>query len=254
MTHSKSFHKLVKQRQIQIIKASDPARRLIDKTFKTSVEWVVKDYRNPVFVFEDDNFFYKVFYRDLMVNGVHFNNKKYMVDLYIKFFHNYEGDLQLNDYYTDSNCTIVQLKKLPGVPISKFKGRTNFNREQLYDWFVEQCKQIHFAGMRCKEKYKMFRTPNHIFKGGYYFMFSDWNKDNILYDSKTNKLHLVDLQPINWIPNDLWTCTVKSQWAELILAMAPQLKTELTRDSVINRNALSDINHLRDTLGDPYIP
>jgi len=215
MTHSKSFHKLVQQRQVEIVKASEPARRLIGKIFKTNVDQIQKSYQNPVFVFANDTHIYKVFYRDIMFHGLHFKNDQHMVNMYVKFFQNYQGDMQLSDYYVDDNCSILQIKKLPGIKLTDIKEPIDITTEVAGEWFAEQCKQIHLAGMRCVEKHKEFEIQRNIFKSGYYFVFSDWNKDNILYDYNTSKLYLVDLQPINWIPSDLLNGVIRSQWKEI---------------------------------------
>ena len=250
MTKLKSFHKLVKSRQIEIVKASDPARNLVDKIFKTNVAHIKKSYRNPVFIFEDKDYIYKVFYRDMMFNGIHFKNDQHMVNMYVKFFQNYDGDMQLSEYYLDDNCAILQIHKLPGIKIADVNNKINIDIIEAGEWFAEQCIQIHSAGMRCVEKHKEFQIERNIFDTGYYFVFSDWNKDNILYDQDKNKLYLIDLQPINWLPADLWNGILRSQWKEIYTYnwKRSQLKNGI---QAVEESLLSNI---KESIGKIYLP
>ena len=215
MTQTKNFHDLVKSRRVEILKASDPARYLVDKVFKTSVKHIQKSYRNPVFVFEDEKYIYKVFYRDMILGGIRFRNDQHMVNMYVKFFQNYKGDMQLSDYYLDDDCAVLQIHKLPGIRLSDVGGPINITVAEAGYWFSEQCMQIHSAGISCAKKHKEFCIEKNIFDSGYYFVFSDWNDDNILYDQTNKKLYLIDLQPINWLPADLWVGVLKSQWKQI---------------------------------------
>jgi len=253
MIQSKNFHKLVQQRQVEIIKACDPARRLVGKIFRTFPEPIQKVYSNPVFLFEDESYIYKVFYRDQKFNGLHFKNDQHTVSMYVKFFQNYDGDMQMQDYYHGDDCSIIQLVKLPGQTLTDIKNNTGLTIEQAGKWFAEQCGQIHETGMRCVRKHKEFEMQRHIFGSGYYFIFSDWSPDNILYDQKTNKLYLVDLQPVNWLPDDLWHCVVRSQWRDI-----SRLNWKLPRRQ-INENKLSGIendifNLVKESFGEKYFP
>lgn len=251
MANSKSFHTLVKQNKIEIIKASDPAKNLIDKIFKTSAEWIDKDYKNPVLVFQDKDFIYKVFYHDIKINGITLKNQKHTIDMYIKFFKNYKGDMQLQNYYIDTQYSILQLVKLPGETLTNLKGDVDLTIHQAGEWFAEQCKQIHLAGIDCVKKYKEFQIERHIFNNGYYFIFSDWNPDNILYDQTTNKLYLVDLQPVNWIPNDLWKCTIRSQWRDIARLNWKIPKRQITKQHLLNIE-YNTINLIKESLGEQY--
>jgi hypothetical protein len=129
-------------------------------------------------------------------------------------------------------------------------NKINIDIIEAGEWFAEQCTQIHSAGMRCVEKHKEFQIERNIFDTGYYFVFSDWNKDNILYDQDKNKLYLIDLQPINWLPADLWNGILRSQWKEIYTYnwKRSQLKNGI---QAVEESLLSNI---KESIGKIYLP
>ena len=83
-------------------------------------------------------------------------------------------------------------------------------------WFKQQVHEIHNSGVRCYEKYDEYKIKNDPWGNGFVFTFCDWTNGNFLYNEATQKLYLVDLEPVNWIPRNVWNCVIRDHFSTFI--------------------------------------
>ena len=93
-------------------------------------------------------------------------------------------------------------------------------------WFQDQIIEIHNTGIRCHERYEQFKVGNDPWGYGFVFTFSDWHGQNILFDSKTKKLHLVDFEPIDWIPFNTWQLLIEDHLKAFLNGFPHQWKLD----------------------------
>jgi len=180
----------------------------IENFYKTDIKPMFKDdYASSRAVYCDNDFVYKVF------------QKKKDVDQFEKFLKSYKGDLQLISCCKSDDTIIFQFNKLPGetvLNLSRNNKFINLNLDQLMKWFKDQCIEIHNTGIRCYNKYDEYKIKNDHYGAGFVFCFCDWTSGNFLYDQNNNQLHLVDLEPSNWIPRNVWYCIVRDHFKSFI--------------------------------------
>lgn len=183
-------------------------KNIVEDVFKTKVTSVYKDnYTSSCAVYSDDDFIYKVF------------RKEAIVDQFKKFLHNYNGDLKLLDTHENHEVSIFKMNKLPGETIlSRHENNkpTNIDLPELMSWFKKQVHEIHNSGVRCYEKYDEYKIKNDPWGNGFVFTFCDWTNGNFLYNEATQKLYLVDLEPVNWIPRNVWNCVIRDHFSTFI--------------------------------------
>lgn len=179
---------------------------IVEHTYNTNVKSIFKhDYASSRAVYLDDEFVYKVFIHDKMV------------DQNEMFFKNYHGDLKLLDVFKDDECTIFKFNKLPGTSINQLADEdVTLSLDTLTKWFKDQVKHIHLAGVQCYKKYDEFKIKQDPWEQGFVYAFFDWNPTNYIYDKTTNKLYLVDLEPTNWIPRNAWNCVIRDHYRNFI--------------------------------------
>jgi len=177
---------------------------IVEHTYNTSVKSIFKhDYTSNRAVYSDDEFVYKVFIHNKMVN----QNEM--------FFKNYRGDLKLLDVFKDDECTIFKFNNLPGTSVNESED-VALSLDTLTKWFKDQVKHIHFAGVQCYKEHDEFKIKQDPWGQGFVYAFFDWNPTNYIYDKKTNKLYLVDLEPTNWIPRNVWNCVIRDHFSTFI--------------------------------------
>ncbi len=181
---------------------------IIEEVFETRVSSVYKDdYASSRAVYSDSDYIYKVFHKEAVVES------------FKKFLQNYEGDLKLLATHENNDMAIFKMNKLPGETLllrHKDKKKTSIDLTTLMSWFKQQVHEIHNTGIRCYEKYDQFKFGNNAWDGGFIFAFCDWTNGNILYNEQSKKLYLVDLEPINWIPRNIWNCVVRDHFSTFI--------------------------------------
>jgi hypothetical protein len=175
-------------------------------------------------VYYDRNFVYKVF------------QKRNDMDQFEKFLKNYRGDLQLISSCKKDDAIIFQFNKLPGETILS-NQLIDLDLDELKKWFKNQAIEIHNTGIRCYNKYDEYKIKRDPYGIGFIFCFCDWSHSNLLYDQENNKLHLVDLDPVNWVSRNIWYCIVRDHFRLFI----KQFKLKGLDDS-------SYVAHLVDTV------
>jgi hypothetical protein len=177
---------------------------IIHKIYNTeTTQYQKPDYANRCVVYYDKSFFYKVFPKE-------YQN----IDKVIKFFKNYNGSLKMIDYHHDVSVSILKFNLLAGETVASRRDnniKTDLDIGYLKDWFINRNLEIHNAGLLCSNKHKEFQLDHHDENHqGFRFCFTDWSAGNILYNNKT--LTLVDLQPIDWIPVNVWFNTIRDHY------------------------------------------
>tara|TARA_B100000073_G_C23584086_1_gene513523 strand:- start:23 stop:706 length:684 start_codon:yes stop_codon:yes gene_type:complete len=181
---------------------------IVEDIFKTKVTSMFKgDYASSRAVYSDDLFVYKVF------------KQSKIVDQFEMFLKNYNGDLKLLDVVRDNDSTIFKFNKLPGRTIDSLVNENKtipLELVELKQWFKNQVKEIHNAGVKCYEKYDEYKIKEDPWGQGFIFTFCDWSRGNYIYDEKSKKLFLVDLEPSNWMPRNIWDCVIREQFKSFI--------------------------------------
>ncbi len=181
---------------------------IVENIFKTKVTSMFKgDYASSRAVYSDDSFVYKVF------------KQSKIVDQFEMFLKNYKGDLKLLDVFKDDNSTIFKFNKLQGQTVDHLMKENKtipLDVVTLKEWFKTQVKEIHNAGVRCYEKYDEYKIKQDPWGQGFIFTFCDWSKGNFIYNETDKKLYLVDLEPSNWMPRNIWDCVIREQFKSFI--------------------------------------
>jgi len=226
--------------------------KLINRVFKTDVTPLRKvpqiglEQSATIEMYADDQFVYKVFLG---------SRQHEQFELFLK---NYQGSMQILDVYRQGTSTnflklsIFKINKIPGMTL------TNIGEEKLsfemslpkaVTWFRDQIIEIHNTGIRCNERYEQFKVGNDPWDHGFVFTFSDWHGQNILFDSKTKKLHLVDFEPIDWIPVNTWQLLIKDQLRSFLNGFPDEWKRhhKLYRHDIVRKitqELQDDLNQL----------
>ncbi len=201
-------------------------KELVEQVFNTKVSSIDKqDYSSGNAVYSDDSFVYKV-----TASSKHF-------DCFVSFLKNYQGDLKLLDVYKEDDpneflkATILKFKKLPGLSLKQYSENRNlpkvfldFSLSEIKQWYKDTVKEIHHTGIRCYNQDKNFLISESPLSQGYIFTFFDWNSSNIIYDEEQGKLQLVDLEPINWIPRNVWTTVVRDHYMRYLFSFPEYFK------------------------------
>lgn len=186
----------------------DYGKSIVQDVFKTEVDSVYKDnFASSRAVYSDSNFIYKVF------------RKESSVDQFKKFLQNYQGDLKLLATHENNDLVIFKMNKLPGETIllrHENKKKTSIDLPVLMSWFKQQVHEIHNTGIRCYNKYDEYKIKNNPNGDGFIFTFCDWTNGNFLYNESDGKMYLVDLEPVNWIPRNIWSCIVRDHFSTFI--------------------------------------
>ena len=218
----------------------------VDKFFNTNVTHIsngvnmfYKD-KDQQITFHDDQYVYKSYIFNKTLQST-VEKKENEIKRAEEFFLHYTGSLKLintNRQHKNKIC-IMQFNKLDGLPIWNYSstyrpdvGRGGFylfpeihshniTKSQFINWMIDHAIKIHEAGIMCADNNVRFQTINktlYKFNVGanleHIFYFPDWNDNNILYDHKLNKLHLVDLMPTNWLSIDLWNHIARRHFNE----------------------------------------
>jgi hypothetical protein len=186
----------------------DYGKSIVEEIFNTKVKAMYKnDYASSRAVYSDSNFIYKVF------------RKETVVEQFKKFLQNYQGDLKLLDTYESDELVIFKMNKLPGETMllrCKDKNKTSIDLPVLMSWFKQQVHEIHNTGVRCYNKYDEYKIKDDPWGNGFIFTFCDWTNGNFLYNEIDKKLYLIDLEPVNWIPRNIWNCIVRDHFRTFI--------------------------------------
>ena len=205
---------------------------IVEQIYNTNVKSVFKnDYASSRAVYSDDAFVYKVF------------KHSKIVDQFEMFLKNYRGDLKLLDVFKDTECAIFKFNKLPGKTMNELVDEDiALDLDTLTEWFKDQVKHIHLAGVQCYERYNEFKIKQDPWEQGFVYAFFDWNRSNYIYDETTNKLYLVDLEPSNWVPRNVWDCIIRDHFTKFIKSFDHIILNDKNYISQLEDNVQQQLN------------